>query len=204
MIVILTSGSAFSIRGRAFPPHGNPVVYSIAISWLISIAIAFVSSAIFFRVNPTLFSLAHWEKQGEIYDRAGIRAFRWVLFHSPLGWINPNFHLRASRADCDRLLREMNSSEGVHWLTFGVSSMLAISYLLHDRAVYGYVLLLVRIPLRPVPHNAPTLESRSRVAGVGTPCAYHLERCDVSGVQTKLREHLLNPRHPRISGTTHF
>jgi len=146
MIVILTSGSAFSIRGRAFPPHGNPVVYSIAISWLISIAIAFVSSAIFFRVNPTLFSLAHWEKQGEIYDRAGIRAFRWVLFHSPLGWINPNFHLRASRADCDRLLREMNSSEGVHWLTFGVSSMLAISYLLHDRAVYGYVLLLVRIP----------------------------------------------------------
>jgi len=146
MIVILTSGSAFSIRGRAFPPHGNPVVYSIAISWLISIAIAFVSSAIFFRVNPTLFSLAHWEKQGEIYDRAGIRAFRWVLFHSPLGWINPNFHWRISRGDCDRLLREMNSSEGVHWLTCAVLVMLAISYLLHDHAVYGYVMLLVRIP----------------------------------------------------------
>jgi hypothetical protein len=39
-----------------------------------------------------LFSPAHWEKQGEIYDRTGIRAFRWVLFHSPLGWINANFH----------------------------------------------------------------------------------------------------------------
>ena len=146
MIVILTSGSVYSIDGRAFPPHGNPLVYSIAISWLISMTIAVVSSAIFFRVNPTLFSLAHWEKQGEIYDRAGIRAFRWVLFHSPLGWINPNFHLRASRADCDRLLIEMNSSEGVHWLTCVVSIMLAISYLLHDHAVYGYVMLLVRIP----------------------------------------------------------
>ena len=146
MIVILTAGSVYSIDGRAFPPHGNPLVYSIAVSWLISMTIAAVSSAIFSRVNPTLFSLAHWEKQGKIYDRAGIRAFRWVLSHSPLGWINANFHLRASRADCDRLLREMNSSDGVHWLTCVVSVMLAISYLLHDHAVYGYVMLLVRIP----------------------------------------------------------
>lgn len=146
MIVILTAGSVYLINGRAFPPHGNPLVYSLAISWLISITIAVVSSAIFFRVNPTLFSLAHWEKQGKIYDRAGVRAFRWVVFHSPLGWINANFHLRASRADCDRLLREMNSSEGVHWLTFVVSVMLAILYLRHHHAVYGYAMLLVRIP----------------------------------------------------------
>jgi multidrug efflux pump subunit AcrB len=146
MIVILTSAAVFSVGGRVFPPHGNPLVYSLAISWLISITIAVVSSALFFRVNPRLFSLSHWEKQGKIYDRAGIKAFRWVLFHSPLGWINPNFHLRASRTDCERLLREMNSSEAVHWLTFGVSSTLAVSCLLHDRAVYGYVMLLVRIP----------------------------------------------------------
>jgi hypothetical protein len=53
--------------------------------------------------------------------------------------------LRASRADCDRLLRELNSSEGVHWLTCIVSGMLAISFL-HDHAAYGYVMLLVRIP----------------------------------------------------------
>jgi len=146
MIVILTSGSICSIHGRAFPPHGNPLVYSLAISWLISITIAFVSSAIFFRVKPALFSLANWEKQGEIYNRAGIRTFRWVLFHSPLGWINPNFHLRAGRVDCDRLLRELNSSEAVHWLTCLGSVTLAISYLRHDHAVYGYVMLLVRIP----------------------------------------------------------
>lgn len=115
-------------------------------SWLIAITIATVTSFIFFKMKPALFSLAYWEKRGEIYDRAGIRAFRWVLFHSPLGWINPNFHLRASRADCDRLLREMNSSEAIHWLTCVVSVMLAISYLRHNHAVYGYAMLLVRIP----------------------------------------------------------
>lgn len=146
MIAILTLGSIYAIHGRAFPPHGNPLVYSVAMSWLIAITIATVGSFIFFKVKPTLFSLAYWEKRGEIYDRAGIRVFRWVLFHSPLGWINPNFHLRASRADCDRLLREMNSSEAIHWLTCGVSVMLAISYLRHNHAVYGYAMLLVRIP----------------------------------------------------------
>lgn len=146
MILILTAGSAYSIHGRAFPPHGNPLLYSLAMSWLISLTIAFVSSAIFFRVNPTLFSLALWEKQGRIYDRAGVRAFRWVLLHSPLGWINPNFYLKTSRADCGRLLREVNSGEGVHWLTCVVSVMLAIRYLRHDHAVYGYAMLLVRIP----------------------------------------------------------
>jgi Glycosyl-4,4'-diaponeurosporenoate acyltransferase len=146
MIMILTFGSIYLIRGRAFPPHGNPLVYSIAVSWLISITIAFVTSAIFFRVRPGLFFVGNWEKHGEIYDRAGVRAFRWVLFHSPLGWINPNFHLRGSRIDCDRLLREINSSECIHWLTFAATVMLASSYFRHDQAVYGYVMLLVRIP----------------------------------------------------------
>jgi hypothetical protein len=145
MLVILTAASVYSLLGRTFP-HGNPLVYGLALSWLISLTIAVVSSAILFRVSPRLFSLARWEKEGEIYNRADIRAFRWVLFHSPLGWINPNFYLRPSRADCERLLKEMNSSEGVHWLTCVATVMLAISYLRHDHAVYGYVLLLVRIP----------------------------------------------------------
>jgi hypothetical protein len=145
MIVILTYASVYSIGGRAFPAHGNPLAYSLAISWLVSLTMALVSSAIFFRVNPRLFSLAEWEQQGEIYDRVGVQAFRWVLFHSPLGWINPNYYLTVS-ADCDRLLRETNSGEGVHWLTCFVTVMLAISYLLHEHAVYGYVMLLIRIP----------------------------------------------------------
>ena len=135
-----------SILRGGFPPHGNPLVYCLATSWLIAIAIAILTSAIFFRVSPKLFSLADWERQGAIYDCAGIRTFRWVLFHSPLGWINPNFHLRANREDCERLLREMNSGEAVHWLTCIVSVVLAIACLRHNYAVYGYAMLVVRIP----------------------------------------------------------
>lgn len=145
LIVIFTVGALYSIDRDFYPPHGSPLVYAIAMSWLMTITVAVLTSAIF-RVNPTLFSLARWEKDGAVYDRGSIRAFRWMLLHSPLGWMNPNFHLGAGRTDCERLLREMNVSEGVHWLAGVLSSILAIAYLVGDYAVYGYVMLLVRIP----------------------------------------------------------
>ena len=40
----------------------------------------------------------------------------------------------------------MNGGEGVHWITGFLASILGVSYLVHDHAVYGYVMLLVRIP----------------------------------------------------------
>jgi hypothetical protein len=81
--------------------------------------------------------------QGE--PQAASPAFRWVLLRSPLGWINPNLHVSAG-TDWDRLLREMNGSEGVHWITCLVASTLGVSYLVGAHAVYGYVVLLIRIP----------------------------------------------------------
>jgi hypothetical protein len=39
MIAILTAGSVYTIHGRALP-RGNPLIYSLAVSWLISITIA--------------------------------------------------------------------------------------------------------------------------------------------------------------------
>jgi hypothetical protein len=145
LIVIFTVGALYSLGRDFYPPRGSPLIDAIAMSWLIAITFALPISAIF-KVNTKLFSLARWEKEGEVYDRTSIRAFRWVLLHSPLGWINPNLHLGASRTDCERLLREMNVSEGVHWLTCFLSSILAISYLVGGYAAYGYVMLLIRVP----------------------------------------------------------
>ena len=144
-MAIFTVGATYFNRRGFYPPHGSPLLYALAMSWLIAITIALPTSVIF-KVNSKRFSLARWEKQGEVYDRTGIRAFRWVLLHSPLGWINPTLHLGATRTDCERLLREMNAAEGVHWLTCLLSSILAISCLVGGFAVYGYVMLLVRIP----------------------------------------------------------
>jgi Glycosyl-4,4'-diaponeurosporenoate acyltransferase len=145
LLMVIFSVGALYFNRRGFYPHGNPLIYAIAMSWLIAITVALPISATF-KMYPGLFSLARWEKEGELYDRAGIRAFRWVLLHSPLGWINPSLHLGAGRPDCERLLREMNVSEGVHWLACFLTSILAISCLVGGYAVYGYVMLLIRVP----------------------------------------------------------
>ena len=145
LMVIFTAGALYSIDGDLFRPHGNPLLYAIAVSWLILIIIALPTTAIF-RVNGTLLPLAPWENDGEVYDRRSIRAFRSVVLQSPLGWINPNLHLSANRTDWDRLLREMNGAEGVHWITCLLTSIQGVSYLVSAHAVYGYVMLLVRIP----------------------------------------------------------
>jgi hypothetical protein len=61
--------------------------------------------------------------------------------------------------------------------------MLAISYLLHDHAVYGYVMLLVRIPFDLYPIMLQR-RNRGRVWRVlERPGAYRLERRSVSGGQ---------------------
>jgi hypothetical protein len=143
LIVLFTGASLYAIDGDALPPRGHPLLYATAMSWLMTMAVMIVSSA-FFRAHPGLFPLARWEKDGEIYEPAGIRAFRWVLLHSPLGWVNPNFHV-TGRTDCDRLVAETHASEGVHWLTCVVSVMLAIWCLAGEYVVYGAAMLLVRI-----------------------------------------------------------
>ncbi len=151
LIVILTVGSLYALEGELFPPHGNSLLYALALTWLVTIAVGLGTGFIFAGADPALFSLAPWEKDGEIYERAGIRTFRWTLLHSGLGWINPNFHVRHSCADWERLLRETHNSEGVHWLAGAVQVLLAVGFLIDGNARYGYVMLLVRIPFDVYP-----------------------------------------------------
>jgi hypothetical protein len=148
LLAILTVGSLSFIRFKRhgfYPPHGNPLVYALAMSWLISFAIAMLTTAIY-QANPELFPLARWEREGKVYDRWSVRAFRWALLHSPLGWINVSLYLNAGRTDCKRLLKDMNLGERVHWLTLFFTTILGISYFVGHHAVYGYAMLLVRIP----------------------------------------------------------
>jgi Glycosyl-4,4'-diaponeurosporenoate acyltransferase/Methyltransferase domain len=207
LLIILTFAAVYFNRRGFFPPHGNPLVYALAMSWLISIVLALPASA-FFRMHPKLFALAPWEKDGKVYDRTGIRAFRWVVIHSPLGWINPSLYLTSSRADCDRLLREINGGEGVHWITCLLSIILALSCLVGGHAVYGYILLLIRIPFDVYPimlqrRNRGRLRrvlSRPPRASRVTARNVPVNQCSrPSGWQGRLNLSRMNTSHSKLS-----
>ena len=151
LIAILTVGSLIVLDGKLFPPHGNAFLYALALTWLVTIAVGLGTGFIFAGADPALFALAPWEKGGKTYERVGIRAFRWTLLRSGLIWINPNFHVRHNRADCERLLRETHNSEGVHWLAGAILVLLAIWFIIKGNVIHGYVMLLIRIPFDVYP-----------------------------------------------------
>jgi hypothetical protein len=150
LLVILTTGSLYIVDGDVLPPHGNPLVFAAAVSWLVAFFFAFVSSTFFKSVSPASFALAARERDGGVYDRGGLRTFRWLLLHSPFGWINPNLYLN-SRTDCHRLLREMNAAEGVHWLAGLLQVALAIWFFVDGHAPYGYSMLVINVPFNVYP-----------------------------------------------------
>jgi hypothetical protein len=164
IVSICTVAALASTSGGFYPPRRHPLVYALAMSWLISLAVAILTGAIF-KVTPGLFFVARWERNGAIYDHVGAGAFRWLVLHTPLGWINPNLHVAAGRADGERLLKELNTAEGVHWVTAVASSTLAIWCLADGYVAHGVLLLLVRIPydLYPIMLQRQT---RGRVTGL--------------------------------------
>jgi hypothetical protein len=126
-------------------PDRHPLVFAFSLTWLIMAFVAAVTSRIFVRLDPKRFRLARWEREGRIYDRVGLSAVRWVLRHTPLGWLNPNIKVRSGGSDMDRLLRDMNAVEGVHILAAGMSLAAAAIYILAGQAAVGIWLVIFTI-----------------------------------------------------------
>jgi hypothetical protein len=126
-------------------PDRYPLVFAFSLTWLIMAVVAAVTSKIFVRLDPKQFRLARWEREGRVYDRVGLGVVRWVLRHTPLGWLNPNIKVRSGWSDMDRLLRDMNAVEGVHLLAAGISLAVAALYILTGQAAVGIWLVVFTI-----------------------------------------------------------
>jgi hypothetical protein len=133
-------------------PDRYPMIFAFSLTWLIMAFVAAMTSRIFVRLDPKRFRLAGWEREGRIYDRVGLGVVRWVLQHTPLGWLNPNIRVRSGWSDMDRLLRDMNAVEGVHIISAGVSLALAALYVLagHVAVAIWLVILTLLFNIYPV------------------------------------------------------
>lgn len=141
LTVVVGAGLAVTIS----QPDRYPLIFAFSLTWLIMAFVAAATSRIFVRMDPKRFRLARWEREGRLYDRMGVGAVRWVLRHTPLGWLNPNIKVRSGRSDMDRLLRDMNAVEGVHILAAGMSLAVAVLYTLAGQAVIGIWLVVLTL-----------------------------------------------------------
>jgi len=133
----LTVAVGIGLVMTVLQPDRHPLIFAFSLTWLIMAFVAAVTGRIFVRLDPEWFRLAHWEREGRIYDRVGLGAVRWVLRYTALGWLNPNIKVRSGGPDMDRLLRDMNAVEGVHILAAGISLAVAAFFTLAGQVFIG-------------------------------------------------------------------
>lgn len=147
--LVTASGIGLSITFAN--PEEHPFIFALSMSWVVTLFTSALTSKPFFAMPPSRFRVADWERNGKIYERLGADTFRWMLLRTPLGWVNPNYGQIQSRADLDRLMRQLNCAEGAHIVAGGISLATAAAFALRGQPSIGVWLVLISIPLHAYP-----------------------------------------------------
>lgn len=148
-VLVLSVGAGCALAWTLSQPDRQPIVFALGLSWVMACA-GGVTCQVFAVQDLNWFRLARWEENGRVYEWVGLRVFRWILLHTPLGWLGP-LALRSSRSDLDRLLREMNSAEGRHAVAAVLSLAVAVAFALNGHMAIATWLVLITIPLNVYP-----------------------------------------------------
>ncbi|GEP45269.1 hypothetical protein BGE01nite_45600 [Brevifollis gellanilyticus] len=104
---------------------GHPVMFATSLTWVIGGVTGLFAQKFLLGMDPWRFRFRRWECEGRVYRWVGVNVFRWVLKHTPLGWLNPGMKMTIRRSSLEELLRQMNFAEGAHLIggviTLGLS-----------------------------------------------------------------------------------
>ncbi len=106
----------------------HPVAFALSLSWIIVVIVSATTRSLILGIDPKRFRFARWEREGKAHNRIGLSAFRRLLQHTPLGWLNPRIKLTSCRSGMQRLLWEMGYAEGVHLVAGVVTLAFATVY----------------------------------------------------------------------------
>jgi hypothetical protein len=164
-VLALTALAACGLLWTIGRPDSHPWVLALSLSWGIVVAVAACTRDAFLRMDPERFRFARWEREGRVYELVGVGAFRWLLRHTPLGWMNPTLKLTSCRSGIDPLLREMSYAEGAHVAGGALTLAVAAGYAAAGHGSVGLALAVLTIPV----HFYPVILqrwNRGRVARV--------------------------------------
>jgi hypothetical protein len=151
LFCVMSAAAVSGLTWTITHPDNHPVVLALSLSWVIVVVVAGVTRDAFLRMDPNRFRLARWEREGRVYGRVGVAAFRWLLQHTPLGWLAPTLKLTSCRSGIELLLREMNYAEGAHYVGGVATLAFAIGYTAAGYAGVGLSFALLTIPVHVYP-----------------------------------------------------
>lgn len=126
----------------------HPVMFTCSVTWVVGGFTGLFAQRWLLGLDPWRLRLARWEREGRVYRWVGVEGFRWLLRHTPLGWLNPALRLTGrERPDIESLLRQMNFAEGAHLIGGVITLGLAVGYAVtgHGRVAlcFGGITLVV-------------------------------------------------------------
>jgi Glycosyl-4,4'-diaponeurosporenoate acyltransferase len=154
LLLVSWTFTAISIVGlsmMSWRPDSHPALFALSLSWVINVVVFEWTRDHWLRMDPRRFRLACWEKEGRIYQWAGVDAFRWLLLRSPLSWLGPTPRLARHRPGIEQLLRWLNCAEGVHRVGGLVTLCVAFGYMVAGHMFVGLYLALVALFLHAYP-----------------------------------------------------
>jgi hypothetical protein len=156
---VLSAAAAGGLLWTARRLDNHPVVFTVSSTWFLGLLAGMLTRRTFLSMDPRVFALARWERDGRIYERVGVGASGWLLRHTPLGWVDPFLKVRAGSSDMDRLLRELSFAEGTHLIQGAASLSLAVAFLASGHAPVGLACMILSVPFHVYPIM---LQRRSR------------------------------------------
>lgn len=149
--LILSVGSVAGLISTISRPDSHPVVLAFTMSWILVLLVSAVTRDALVKMDPKRFYFARWEREGLVYSRAGTVAFRWLLLHSPLGWLDPWLRSKSHRSGLECLLREVNFAEGTHLVGGVLTLLLALGYAAAGHAGVGLAFTVLAVPIHVYP-----------------------------------------------------
>lgn len=145
---------------------GHPVTFAYSVSWVVGGFVGAGTRKWLLGRDPWRIRLARWEREGRVYRWVGVEGFRWLLRHTPMGWLNPVLRVTGrERSDLEKLLRQMNFAEGAHLIGGVITLGLAVGYAVTGHGWVGLWFAVITL----VFHGYPLITqrwNRGRVARV--------------------------------------
>ncbi|MES2597104.1 MAG: hypothetical protein V4662_17290 [Verrucomicrobiota bacterium] len=124
---------------------GHPVTFATSLTWVIGGFTGLFAQKFLLQMDPWRFRFRRWEREGRVYRWVGVNVFRWMLQHTPLGWLNPAMKMTIRRSSLKELLRQMNFAEGAHLIGGVITLGLSVGFFCTSHRSVGLVFVVITL-----------------------------------------------------------
>ncbi len=125
LIIIATVGAAVLLKWSSDNFGFQSIAFAFLANWLMMAWIAILGQTLVFTYPPRYFTIKPFERDGRIYEMAGVRVFKKLVRRGPLSIFSPTLRFKSGKSALPMLEQEMRKAEAGHLTIFLVILLFA-------------------------------------------------------------------------------